>query len=77
MKQFRVLSLLSIFCLLMVGCFGVSMLAYQQSYQTFSQVAFNQVGSNQGHSTIAKLTPTEQKEYVAELNSIYLRNQFI
>ncbi len=69
MKQFRVLSFLTIFCLLMVACFGVSMLAYQQSYQSFSQVAAN--------NTHGKLTPAQQKEYVAELNSIYLRNQFI
>jgi len=71
MKQFRVLSLLTLFCLLVVGCFGISMLAYQQSYQTFSQVASNSSNSQE------KLTPSQQKEYVAELNSIYLRNQFI
>lgn len=69
MKQFRVLSLLTIFCLLAVGCFGISMLAYQQSYQSFSQM-----GMSNNHG---KLTPAEQKEYTAELNAIYLRNQFI
>ncbi len=72
MKQFRVLSLLTLFCLLVVGCFGVSMLAYQQNYQNFSEVAFNNA-----HDSHAKLTPSQQKEYVAELNAIYLRNQFI
>ncbi len=69
MKQFRVLSLLSIFCLLMVACFGVSMLAYQQSYQSFYQI---NVDGTQG-----KLTPAQQKEYTAEMNAIYLRDQFI
>lgn len=73
MKQFRVLSLLTLFCLLIVGSFGISMMAYQQSYQNFSQIASN--GLPNGSQE--KLSPSQQKEYVAELNAIYLRNQFI
>ena len=68
-KQLGVLSLLSVFCLLVVACFGVSMLAYQQSYQSFYQISAD--------GTHGKLTPAQQKEYTAEMNAIYLRDQFI
>ena len=68
MKQFRVLSLLTIFSLLAVGCFGISMLVYQQAYP-------NAYGANA--SAQRNSTPDQQREYTAQMNAIYLRNQFI
>jgi len=69
MKQFRVLSLLTIFCLLSVGCFAISMMGYQENYSHFNQA--NATGEQ------SKLTPAEQREYTTQMNLIYLKNQLI
>jgi len=69
MKAFRVLFLMTFFCLLTVGCFGISMLAYQENYNALYQA---NLADHHGH-----LTSQEQKDFALHMNSVYLRNQFI
>ncbi len=67
MKQLRMLTVVSIFTLLALACLGLSMLAYNQTY------TLNQALPQQS----AHMTKAEKKQYMAELNAIYLRNQFM
>lgn len=68
MKQLKTISIVSLFLLLSIGCLGLSMLAYQESSIELKQTAM---------TAPAKMTKAQKAEYQAELNALYLRNQFI
>lgn len=70
MKQIRLLTVVSIFSLLAIACLGLSMLAYKQSYSVYQNTLLPPQQS-------AQMTPKQKRQYLAELNAIYLRNQFM
>lgn len=70
MKQIRMLTVVSIFTLLAIACLGLSMLAYKQSYTVYQN---NFAPTPQS----AHMTKAQKEKYMAELNAIYLRNQFM